>query len=380
MASGHGIPRVSGAIHDHSQEAQDKVRKQIDQYQTVERDVVQRIRTNDFSNDTLQLTSVLLKQNPEYYTVWNHRRRIFLDVFEKEVSSKGAVLDSGPSPTDQKDAEAAEKAGLTVSQREIQLIVNEDLMFLLPLLKQFPKCYWIWNHRAWLLATVSKHLPVSNALEQWQNELGLVAKMLALDSRNFHGWGYRREVVTNLETLSGQSMAEQEFAYATKMIQANLSNFSAWHARSQLIPRLLSERNASSADRKKLFDEEFDLITRALYTDPYDQSLWFYHQYLMSTLDSSNKNSPEILKPCTNAERIEYLEQELDSVMEMLDGAEDCKYIYQALLEYTSRYLEIGSGKTKVTTIEMNEWLNALRKIDPLREGRWKDLEQKMNL
>lgn len=296
------------------------------------------------------------------------------------MSSKGAPTDSGPPPPDQKDAEAAEKAGLTVSQHEIQLIVNEDLMFLLPLLKQFPKCYWIWNHRAWLLATISKHLPVSNALEQWQKELGLVAKMLALDSRNFHGWGYRREVVTNLEALSGQSMAEQEFAYATKMIQANLSNFSAWHARSQLIPRLLSERKSSSADRKKLFDEEFDLITRALYTDPYDQSLWFYHQYLMSTLDPSNQNSPSILEPCTNAERLEYLEQELDSVMEMLDGAEDCKYIYQALLEYATRYLEIEPGNKKVTTKEMKEWLNELRKIDPLREGRWKDLEQKMNL
>jgi len=207
-----------------------------------------------------------------------------------------------------------------------------------------------------------------------------VGKMLSLDSRNFHGWGYRRTVVGELERLRRESMVEAEFGYTTKMIQTNLSNFSAWHYRSQLISRLLEEREADSNERKKFFDGEFELITRALYTDPYDQSLWFYHQYLMTTLDPDNKQSRSILQPCANADRLEYLEQEIDSVREMLDGAEDCKYIYHALLEYSKRYLEVEAGNKKVTTMEMSGWLAELRKIDPLREGRWKDLEAKMVL
>lgn len=129
-----------------------------------------------------------------------------------------------------------------------------------------------------------------------------------------------------------------------------------------------------------MLDEEFELITRALYTDPYDQSLWFYHQYLMSTLDAANPCSSSILDPCTNAERVEYLEQKIESVKDMLDGAEDCKYIYQALLEYSRRYLEVEAGTKKVTTAEMRRWLSELRKLDPLREGRWKDLELKLDL
>ncbi|KAI7687752.1 protein prenylyltransferase [Hortaea werneckii] len=204
--------------------------------------------------------------------------------------------------------------------------------------------------------------------------------MLGLDSRNFHGWGYRREVVQELERLSQRSMVESEFEYTTKMINSNLSNFSAWHYRSQLIPRLLQERDAGQDKRKKMLDSEFELITRALYTDPYDQSLWFYHQYLMSTLDAENAQSAAILEPCTNADRLEYLEQELDSIRDMLDGAEDCKYIYQALLEYARRYLEVDAGNQTVTTAEMTGWLAELRKIDPMREGRWKDLEAKMEL
>lgn len=204
--------------------------------------------------------------------------------------------------------------------------------------------------------------------------------MLALDSRNFHGWGYRRQVVDEIEKLSAKSMVEQEFEYTTKMIKTNLSNFSAWHYRSQLIPRLLVERQAGSEERKKMLDSEFELITQALYTDPYDQSLWFYHQYLMSTLDESNHQSASILDPCTNDDRLHYLEQELDNVKEMLDGAEDCKYIYQALLEYSQRYLEVEAGNKKVTTVEIKGWLEELRKIDPLREGRWTDLEHSLNL
>lgn len=326
----------------------------------------------------MQLTSRLLGQNPEYYTIWNYRRIILQDVFAKELNS-GNDAALGTS-AESNDAQAAQEAGLTLAQQEISLLIKEDLQFLIPLLKQFPKCYWIWNHRSWLLSTATSHLPTSTTAQLWQAESGLVSKMLALDSRNFHGWGYRRTVVAEIERLSGQSTAESEFEYTTKMIQTNLSNFSAWHYRSQLIPRLLSERDAGSEERTKFLDDEFELITRALYTDPYDQSLWFYHQYLMSTLDLSNKQSSSILDPCSNAERIHYLEQEIDSVKDMLEGAEDCKYIYQALLEYSKRYLDVEAGNEKITTKEMTDWLRELRKIDSLREGRWSDFERTLKL
>lgn len=89
----------------------------------------------------------------------------------------------------------------------------------------------------------------------------LAGKMLSLDSRNFHGWGYRRTVIVALESPklssdgSANSMAEQEFDYTTKMISTNLSNFSAWHNRSKLIPRLLDERQADYESRRKFLDE-----------------------------------------------------------------------------------------------------------------------------
>lgn len=208
----------------------------------------------------------------------------------------------------------------------------------------------------------------------WRGELHLVGKMLALDSRNFHGWGYRREVVKSLESLSHESMVEPEFEYTTKMIQTNLSNFSAWHNRGRLLPRLLTQRNASTDDRKAMFDAEFELITTALYTDPYDQSLWFYHEYLMSTLDRQNPRATQLLDPCTDDDRRHYLDQELESINEMLDGSEDCKYIYQALLSYSQRREALRAGGGEQPSSDAQKWLDELNKLDPVRKGRWEDV------
>ncbi|QIW96805.1 hypothetical protein AMS68_002323 [Peltaster fructicola] len=378
MAS-HGVPRAT--VVDKSEAAKARERKQIADYRNLEDDARRRISSRDLSSDTFGITTALLRQNPEYYTIWNYRRVILQDILAKDL----AIL--GEESTQEQDRLAAEKEGLTLQQREISLIIKEDLQFLVPLLRQFPKCYWIWNHRAWLLNEATERLPTATALMFWQGELGLVTKMLGLDSRNFHGWDYRRKCITELERLSGQSMVLSEFEYTTKMIKSNLSNFSAWHNRSQLIPRLLRNLDADSGTRRKLFEEEFELITTALYTDPYDQSLWFYHQYLMSTLDEGSPTNHQqyardtsILSNVTNEDRMHYLDQELDSIKDMLDDAEDCKYIYQALLEYAASYMQIEAGNKKLSTQQLRAWLDELMKLDPLREGRWHDLEKKLML
>lgn len=189
------------------------------------------------------MTTRLLETNPEYYTIWNYRRLLLRSFFEEAIPSTSGAEDDSP------------KYGI------VQQYITDDLRFLLPLLRKFPKCYWIWNYRFWLLAEATRLLPPSVVYQLWQKELGLVGKMLTLDSRNFHGWGYRRQVVSALEELSvatgsaSPSMTENEFAYTTKMIESNLSNFSAWHRRSKLIPRLLSERNTSHAERRDFLDK-----------------------------------------------------------------------------------------------------------------------------
>lgn len=186
----------------------------------------------------LELTSKLLTLNPEYYTIWNYRRLILQHQLKQQP-----ILSPGNE-----------------AQPHYELILN-DLNFLIPLLRKYPKCYWIWKYRLWLLEEASSRLPVADSHRFWQQELGLVGKMLSLDSRNFHGWGYRRVVISGLESSQPKlnepavAFTEDEFKYATRMIESNLSNFSAWHTRSKLIPRLLNERQASNLEREAFLEK-----------------------------------------------------------------------------------------------------------------------------
>jgi geranylgeranyl transferase type-2 subunit alpha len=192
----------------------------------------------ELTPEVLEKTAEVLVQNPEYYTIWNHRRRIYAAEFINLQSS-----------VDNKDLEESDKI------KQVLDIIQLDLQILFPLLLKFPKCYWIWNHRLWLLEQSNRLLPSGQALALWTEELGLVGKMLSRDSRNFHGWGYRRTVVDNIEKLRSESMAKKELEYTTKMITTNLSNFSAWHNRSKLILRTLEEQQASDEERQKMLDD-----------------------------------------------------------------------------------------------------------------------------
>lgn len=315
-----------------------------------------------YTFEVLGLVTKLLNENPEYYTIWNHRRRIMQALF------------SGS------DAE-------TVGSQTAEELIQGDLQLTFALLRKFPKCYWIWNHRNWLLRNGESQMGAEPGRNMWSGELQLVNKMLHADSRNFHAWGYRRFVVAQLERLaaaaggaSSGSLAESEFDYTTKMVKTNLSNFSAWHNRSKLIPRLLDERNADPKARHALLDSELRLISEAINTDPFDQSIWFYHQYLMSTLSPGCPPQDRIVLDLDNGERQRYYEHEMEYIREILEDEGDCKWIYEALLFLATAYLEVDGGTSAFTTKDMRAWLDELKRLDPLRRGRWEDLERHLNL
>ena len=78
----------------------------------------------------------------------------------------------------------------------------------------------------------------------------------------------------------------------------------------------------------------------------------------------------------SQSDRIVYLCDEIQAIEEMLDGAEDCKYVYQALIDCTvllskARGSMLADDQKRVMT-----WLSELKKLDPLRSARWSDLEK----
>ncbi|CAI9116133.1 OLC1v1017209C3 [Oldenlandia corymbosa var. corymbosa] len=75
--------------------------------------------------------------------------------------------------------------------------------------------------------------------------------------------------------------AEKELNYTTDMINDNFSNYSAWHNRSMLLSLLLNKKVAGFYPKETFLKEEYEFVRNALFTDPDDQSGWFYHLWLL---------------------------------------------------------------------------------------------------
>ena len=77
-------------------------------------------------------------------------------------------------------------------------------------------------------------------------------------------------------------------------------------------------------------------------------------------------------------QRLEYIVKEIEMLQDMLEGAEDCKWIYQSLLHLCSLYKETSRDTWPPQWEKMSIWITELQKLDPLRAGRWIDLRSKL--
>ena len=98
----------------------------------------------------------------------------------------------------------------------------------------------------------------------------------------------------------------------------------------------------------------------------------------MCTFDP--KYASESMAPSlTTDERLTFVKKELENLREMLDDEENCKWIYKALIHLSTVHKSLDD-EWPVQEDEIIGWISQLRTLDPLREGRWKDLEESVNL
>ncbi|XP_016483241.1 geranylgeranyl transferase type-2 subunit alpha 1-like [Nicotiana tabacum] len=194
-----------------------------------------------YTKEALDVSAKLLESNPEYYTAWNYR--------------KLAVQHNWNLP----EADNNEESIKSILDEELRLVENA--------LKRNFKSYGAWHHRKWVL---------SKGHSSTDKELLLLGKFQKADARNFHAWNYRR-FVTALKNIPD----EKELEYTTERICDNFSNYSAWHNRSVLLSHLLKENAKGYSPKDNVFTEEYEFVRNALFTDPDDQSGWFYHLWLL---------------------------------------------------------------------------------------------------
>lgn len=94
----------------------------------------------------------------------------------------------------------------------------------------------------------------------------------------------------------------------------------------------------------------------------------------MSTLDPITSNST-MAPNLSTEDRLRYVGEEQDFIRELLEDTDDCKWIYQGLMELA--FLEAKLRDIPISEeqkVEVMTWLERLKTLDPLRKGRWDDL------
>lgn len=307
-------------------------RKKIETYRTLVDQMFQYRDDNNYSIQAMELTTKVLDLNPEFNTAWNYRRDIITNIDRL---------------TDEK-------------------FWQDELKFTMIQLKRFPKVYWIWNHRVWIL----KNIPM-NQLKMWQGELVIVNALLEMDARNFHGWHYRRIVVSNIEKLTKSSLNKSEFEYVTSKINKNISNYSAWHQRVQLITDMLS--NDQITDKNDFMNKEIDYITNAIFTDAEDQSVWFYIMWMIKF--------PIVKELLGKDGYLKFLKElrenaEIINTDELEFSGKDNIWCLKIILEID---LIQNSFNNLIDKSACKKCLEKLMKLDPLRQNRYKYLLLKLS-
>lgn len=376
---------------------------------------------------------------------------VFASLRDSQASKDGDEVGKGDeggqveaSLDKEREAEAREQE----RTRRNQALLEDDLTLTEHALRAHPKVYWIWNHRMWCLtqypplpsssssSSASASTSNSNAQWVWERELKLVEKMLDLDPRNFHGWNCRRAIVEHLALsivacdpdLTAQlqtgndkaqlafpsllshplviasdgtkakllALADRELGYALRKIESNFSNFSAWHQRTKLLPHVWAARRLDVEAVDAQVDQELELIKQAMYTDPSDQSVWFYHRWLVELLiptaaqQQQEQQQQEQRGEAGEKERkrrtrqMEVLEEEVNVIDELFELEPDSKWCAISLAHYHTLLAELYSttedadekekekaGKYKT---KANELLEQLIELDPDREARYRDL------
>ena len=96
----------------------------------------------------------------------------------------------------------------------------------------------------------------------------------------------------------------------------------------------------------------------------------------MSTFDPDI--AERLMCPTLSTEqRRQYVVDETQKILEMMEGAEKCKWIYQALINLSMLHHKL-TGAFNPSKDQLLEWTKTLDEVDPLRKGRWKDLREKL--
>ncbi|KAL5022046.1 hypothetical protein ScPMuIL_001201 [Solemya velum] len=212
--------------------------KKLKLYTAATEEAFRKRKDGEYDDEALKVSGEILYRNSDFSTMWNFRKEIFLHMNDNK------------------------------NEDELQELFDSELDFLEACLKYNPKSYGTWHHRCFVLDTMPR--------PDWEKELKLCNLFLQYDERNFHCWDYRRFIVKR-----SQVTPEAELEFTTNKISSNFSNYSSWHYRSKLLPFIHPDPSSPAGVKEDILLQEYEMVQNAFFTDPDDQSAWFYYRWLL---------------------------------------------------------------------------------------------------
>lgn len=436
----HDERKVKGEPDEKTKE---QTRQLIAKFREVYEDIFKHKAEGYMGADIIKRIDALLELNPELYSVFNYRRQLLLHKWEVAAKEEKENTTEAPAAAEQPNNTfvSAKQKQLEDMEREIKL--NTKI-----LLKDY-KVYSAWLHRRWLFLRMDNKMKAAFLSKERQQ----CETLLSVDERNFHAWGYRRWVLNEQRKLALQPVDDvnetirqsksvgdehnaQERAFTLAKIERNMSNFSAWHNRALiLVERLSSVGLASeelsvgvgrSAVVSTLTDPELvedvigtvvdevmgdvELCVKAFFSDPDDQSTWFYTERLIGLLEFASKrladgardqegvgSTLKIKKNLLESDQMCDVEVSSDAVLLLAECLESCigelSQCCKALREEALR--ESPVVKKGLKGFQWPTWLllhlpnhisdqnersklwKELEVVDPQRRGYYADMRQK---
>ncbi|SCP05856.1 protein prenyltransferase alpha subunit, putative [Plasmodium ovale] len=255
-------------------------------------DLIKKKKNNQYEKEYIDATSVILRKCPYLQTLWNYRREYF-------ESIKNEYL-KGDYKTENIPQGDIDKGYFTKTRVEdLKKMMKDENTMIEEILCKFNKCNELWFHKLWIVKYCLKNnlLSVHDLLK----ELEYCKGSFYLDDRNYHCWNYRSYVIACVHICMGKKACRKvvddrvegdqieksrcgdplvrgenifdantsNYELSKLLIEQNFSNFSAWFLKYSLKESLIN------------IDDELNLIKNAIFTDPFDQSLWEFYRWFL---------------------------------------------------------------------------------------------------
>ncbi|KAI8338395.1 hypothetical protein BC941DRAFT_422792 [Chlamydoabsidia padenii] len=174
-----------------------------------------------------QLTRIMVLLKPEHYTAMNARKELVL-------------------------------SGQVSLQQELKLL---ELIFTIP---RNTKCSIAWHHRQWLFKQ-------NMELIQLDSELQLCQRAITLYPRNYYAWNHRHWLLDLM--VNSNERLEQEYQHACQWIENNVSDHTGIRYLEEVVKILNNNQTYS------LHDLHLEWLDALILRYPGHESLWCHRRY-----------------------------------------------------------------------------------------------------